>query len=173
MYKTDINKLKEYLPQLPKSWDGKSCILELQDADYNWKQMEWCGWYFEFKVRQILADKFEFPGDKFNNVTFDLKGTINWDIKAKFLNADEYMCLNDKEAIEQTIQLYGCYGVLVAYLIYDYKNHNATLECVYSYLFDRQDLIKLDVLSMFQGKDIKYLMNIDYEHLFNNYKIVA
>jgi len=62
-YKNDIDTLKGNLINLPKFWEGKSCVLELKEADYNWRQMEWCGWYFEFKVRQMFADKFVFPGD--------------------------------------------------------------------------------------------------------------
>ena len=64
-YSKDIQLFKEGIPQLPKFWDGKTCILELKEADYNWRQMEWWAFYFEYKFRTLFADKFTFPGDKF------------------------------------------------------------------------------------------------------------
>ena len=49
IYLKDIELLKRDLSRLPKFWDGKSCVLELKDADYQWKQMEWWAFYFEYK----------------------------------------------------------------------------------------------------------------------------
>jgi len=129
MYKEDIKILQSTLPQLPKLWDGKSCVLELKDADYNWRQMEWCGWYFEFKVRQILADKFQFPGDKFENVNFDLKGVINWDIKAKASTSDEGMViLNDKTAMENSIATHGFHGEIIGLFDVEYNDVDRTFQ---------------------------------------------
>ena len=65
-YKKDIDLLKANLINLPTFWDGKTCILELKEADYQWRQMEWWAFYFEYKVKEMLADKFLFPGDKYN-----------------------------------------------------------------------------------------------------------
>ena len=38
---------------LPKKVDGKAAILELKQAGYQWRQMEWIGWYFEHKLFTI------------------------------------------------------------------------------------------------------------------------
>jgi hypothetical protein len=46
-YNTDIEILKVNLSSLPKFWDGKTCVLELKEANYNWRQMEWWAFYFE------------------------------------------------------------------------------------------------------------------------------
>jgi hypothetical protein len=35
-------------------WDGQKAILMLKEADYQWKQMEWIGWFFEWKAKQVL-----------------------------------------------------------------------------------------------------------------------
>ena len=99
IYKKDIEILKSELIKLPIHWDGKACVLELKEANYKWRQMEWWAFYFEWKVRTLLANKFSFLGDKFDNVTFDMKGVINWDLKAKAIKSDEHrIILNDKSA---------------------------------------------------------------------------
>lgn len=46
--KEDIEIIKRKLIDLPRNWDGKQCVLELKEANYNWKQMEWWAFYFEF-----------------------------------------------------------------------------------------------------------------------------
>ena len=38
IYKKDIDILKANLLNLPKLWDDKMCVLELKEADYNWRQ---------------------------------------------------------------------------------------------------------------------------------------
>jgi hypothetical protein len=86
----DVNVLSRALKHLPGKWDGKKSILELKEADYQWKQMEWRAFYFEFKAKEILHNKFAFPGDVFGNVTFDFKGAINWDLKACAIKSDNH-----------------------------------------------------------------------------------
>lgn len=92
-YSKDIEIIKKYLKNIPKQWDGKLSILELKEANFNWRQMEWWGFFFEYKVRQLLKNKLTFPGDKIGNVSFDIKGAINWDLKIKALNDDEFYIL--------------------------------------------------------------------------------
>ncbi len=70
-YLKDIRILKKHLAHLPTLWDGKSCVLELKEADYNWRQMEWWAFYFEYKCIQLLSNTFEIPGERYNNVIFD------------------------------------------------------------------------------------------------------
>ncbi len=114
-YVNDIEILKKDLPILPKFWDGKACVMELKEADYNWRQMEWWAFYFEYKVRQILQDKFEFPGDMYCNTCFDMKGVINWDMKAKAVKSDETkVILNDVCAMQESIEHYGYHGEIIA-----------------------------------------------------------
>jgi hypothetical protein len=38
VYTKDIEILKQELVKLPKFWDGKTCVLELKEIDYQWKQ---------------------------------------------------------------------------------------------------------------------------------------
>jgi len=37
VYKKDIKTLKTDLISLPRFWDGKTCVLELKEADYNFE----------------------------------------------------------------------------------------------------------------------------------------
>lgn len=45
--KKDIQSAKRHLSNLPTIWDGKESVLELKEANFNWRQMEWWGFYFE------------------------------------------------------------------------------------------------------------------------------
>ena len=129
IYSKDIELLKEHLPQLPKFWDGKSCVLELKEAEYQWKQMEWWAFYFEYKFRNLFYDKFSFPGNSFSNVTFDLKGAINWDLKAKAIKSDDHkVILNDKAAMEQSIENDGFHGEIIALCDVEYNDLNRTFQ---------------------------------------------
>ena len=51
----DITIAKLLLADLPTKWDGKQSILELKNANFNWRQMEWWGFYFEYLCRLRLS----------------------------------------------------------------------------------------------------------------------
>ncbi len=57
-YQKDIEIIRNELVNIPKLWDGKECILELKQANYNWKQMEWWAFYFEYKAFELLKIPF-------------------------------------------------------------------------------------------------------------------
>jgi len=128
-YKKDIKLLKANLINLPKFWDGKESILELKEANYQWRQMEWWAFYFEYKVRNLLADKFSFPGDQYENVSFDLKGAINWDLKAHAIKSNEHkVILNDKLAMEKSIEKMGYHGEIIALCDVEYNDNDRTFQ---------------------------------------------
>lgn len=128
-YSTDIEILKKNLSNFPKLWDGKSCILELKEADYQWRQMEWWAFYFEYKFKNLFIDKFSFPGDKFGNVSFDLKGVINWDLKAKAIKSNEHkIILNDKRAMEQSLEKESFHGEIIAFCDVEYDDADRTFQ---------------------------------------------
>jgi len=129
MYQKDIKILQTELLKLPKFWDGKLCVLELKEADYNWRQMEWWAFYFEWKAKSILNDKFQFSGDRFDNVTFDLKGAINWDLKAKAIKSDDHkVILNDRLAMEQSIDSHDFHGEIIALCDVEYNDHDRSFQ---------------------------------------------
>ncbi len=106
---------------LPKKIDGKDAILELKEADYQWRQMEWIGWYFEYKLHTILTQRLQGDfGPAFGNTTFDYQKKFVWDFKAHpcknpkgLLNNS--MILNDREAIDHCIQEHNGIGFIVVY----------------------------------------------------------
>ncbi len=128
-YKQDIEKLKKKLINLSKFWDGKKCILELKEANFNWKQMEWWAFYFEYKVQEILNDDFKFNGDKFGNVIFDLKGEINWDLKASAIKTITHnIILNDKKAMDESIKQDNYHGEIIALCDVEYNDKDRTFQ---------------------------------------------
>lgn len=92
---------------LPKSWDGKQCILELKEANYNWRQMEWVGWYFEYKARKTLIDRIGgVAGPKYGNTALDYQKYFVWDFKSHIMNSSSHpwAIMNDCEAANSCIE---------------------------------------------------------------------
>tara|TARA_B100001121_G_C18648219_1_gene602745 strand:- start:802 stop:1449 length:648 start_codon:yes stop_codon:yes gene_type:complete len=112
----ELNNFKNCADNFPKKWDGKECIFELKKNGYQWKQMEWGGFWFEFKCKRLLKEfnSFYIPGDKFGNVEFDFRGKFNWDIKNHSINAGNRIILNDKNAIIESIKKYQYHGFLIS-----------------------------------------------------------
>ena len=104
-FSDDVARAKAALASLPCDWEGKKCVLELKEANYNWRQMEWWAFYFEYLCRARLSASFQIPGDRIGAVSFDLKGSVNWDMKAKAIKSDKHDCiLNDCAATDASIE---------------------------------------------------------------------
>lgn len=123
-FRKDLNILKSHVSDLPTNWEGKASILELKEANYNWKQMEWWAFYFEFLCYKKLPNGLSRPGDRFGSVSFDLKGNVNWDLKSKAIKSDDHKAiLNDKMAMEQSIaNNNGEHGVVIALCDVEYND---------------------------------------------------
>jgi hypothetical protein len=164
-YKQDIELLKESLTKLPVFWEGKASVLELKEADYNWRQMEWWAFYLEYKVRQLFSDTFQFPGDKYGNVKFDMKGAINWDIRTCVLNhSGQYVYLNDVDATNATIKNNDSYGITLATLYANYDGRSITSVKLLDILFFNIRDIDTEWFSTFTYKNRginNYAMDID------------
>ena len=102
--------------QLPPRWDGRSCIEELRQADYHWRQMEWIGWWFEFKALRLLAPLGATPGPTFGSVTFDCSLDGVWDFKAHPTKdrPTGFAYLNDEEAVNSCIGSHKHLGWVIA-----------------------------------------------------------
>ena len=104
---------------LPQRIDGKEAILELKQQDYQWRQMEWVGWYFEYKVFSILTQTLGGTrGPSYGNTTFDYRCRYIWDLKAhpEYTTKgtpNEPMILNDREAVEACITGHSGLGFVV------------------------------------------------------------
>ncbi|MDP8243164.1 MAG: hypothetical protein P9L94_03720 [Candidatus Hinthialibacter antarcticus] len=111
------NIVQNLIKSLPSIWKGKNCILELKEADYQWKQMEWIGWYFEYKAKKTTFQHFGgCNGIISGNIKIDYSNKFQWDFKAHVLNSSSHpwVILNDREAIEECIKLKYGIGYIVA-----------------------------------------------------------
>jgi len=126
---SEADRITSLLSTIQSHWDGKEAILALQRADYNWRQMEWIGWFFEHRCREVLSVDFQVPGDQFVNadlgkrVEFDSKGLINWDFKSHPVNGSSNTAtLNDTMATDWALRQDGYYGLIVAMLHVEYDD---------------------------------------------------
>lgn len=134
-FAVDVQNARRVLDGLPRLWEGKACVLELKAANYNWKQMEWWAFYFEYLCRQRMDGVFCVPGERIGTVTFDIKGAVNWDLKAKAIKSDDHRCiLNDCGAINASIDKYGEHGVIVALCDVEYNDVDRTFQTWHSEL---------------------------------------
>ncbi len=108
----DAAELTELLAPLVGHWDGKTCIEQMKRADFQWRQMEWAGFYGEMRVRDALEGSRFTGGDTFGNVTFDFKGHINWDVKVH-CNHSRASPLNDVRAVDESIDWHGTHGLII------------------------------------------------------------
>lgn len=107
---------------VPHEWDGRQCILEMRDTgSKHWRQMEWIGFYFEFKARQILVPLVGGSvGPTYGKVTFDYKMDCVWDFKAHPTNSPPgrrppiWAYTNDSVAVDSCIRDHGGIGLLIA-----------------------------------------------------------
>lgn len=118
---------------LPDHWDGRASILEMRESgSTQWRQMEWAGFYFEEKVREILNEAHPTPPVggprvRFGGTVFDYaSATRVWDAKARTAmrvtlpdgkpyrhSGDSVSWLNDARAMRECAELQGL-GFLVA-----------------------------------------------------------
>ncbi len=137
--------MEKQLKQLPTVWDGKKCIIELKNADYQWRQMEWWAWFYEFKVKQLLANIASIPGKKYENVEFDLKRSINWDLKASAIKSGSHkIILNDKQAMETSCMEFGRHGEIIALCDVEYDDADKSFQKWHTALKGRQSKYEID-----------------------------
>lgn len=125
----DIEIFSHLLNPMPTDWDGRNCILLLKSADFQWRQMEWMGFYFEYQCKRFLSRACETPGDRFGNVEFDLKRNFNWDTKASAIKSiNDRIILNDKSAMDQSIKLHGSHGEIIARCDVEYNDADRSFQ---------------------------------------------
>lgn len=128
-FSEDVTLVRNALSSVPREWDGKKCVLELKKAEYNWKRMEWWAFYFEFLCRARLEGIFQIPGERIGTVSFDLKRSVNWDMKAKAIKSDKHDCiLNDCAAIDASIKAHRAHGVMIALCDVEYNDENRSFQ---------------------------------------------
>jgi len=128
-YSDDAKDIKPLLKRLPLRWEGKPCVLEMQAAKYQWKQVEWWAFYFELLCSRHLSPPLIMPGEREGTMKWDAKGRINWDFKAKAIKSDSHsFILNDVAAMENSVRKHGEHGVLVALCDVEYNDADRTFQ---------------------------------------------
>ena len=131
----DIDVLKPLLAELPVVWDGKRAILEMKERNFQWRQMEWAGFYFELLCRDRIGDKFAVPGKKYGNVSFDFFGAANWDMKASAIKTDRHTAiLNDIAATNASVAEFGAHGIVMALIDVEYNDEDRAFQKWHSQL---------------------------------------
>ncbi len=131
---------------LPKQWDGKECITQMRDRGCRqWKQMEWIGFYFQFRCEQILSNVIQIPGTKYGRVQFDGFLEIPWDFKAHAINTSSHqIVVNDRIAIEKGILEFGAVGIILALGTVEYNDENRTFQKWHSQLKGGKSQYEID-----------------------------
>lgn len=78
----ELDEITTRLEELPRNWDGRASILEMKSVDYNWRQTEWAGFYFQLLCKRNLSDIMTIPGRRFNN------GLTQGDFDAHYMGVD-------------------------------------------------------------------------------------
>ncbi len=106
--------LKQRLETIPKFWDGKKSILELKENNFQWRQIEWIGFWFEYWCKNNLSDIMEIPyHNKIKNVTFDAFWKFPWDFKTHATNNGRFVIVNACSAIDQAISEFDYFGLVI------------------------------------------------------------
>lgn len=117
---------------VPGNWDGRTCVLELQSGgSRNWRQMEWPGWYFDFRAAQLLVSMVggSAPGPRYGTVAFDYERTYVWDFKAhtpEIAGSGDWVVTNDVNAVDQCVANRGGLGFFIAVGVPTYSDEFRT-----------------------------------------------
>ncbi len=116
--KTEADLMRQVLTaNLPTDWDGKTCITEMHAASArNWRQMEWIGWYFQWKAFDLLTNNIGGGGGpRYVTSDFDYQRECVWDFKTHVSNAGKpWAILNDASAVSACITQFGSIGFVIA-----------------------------------------------------------
>jgi hypothetical protein len=114
----EINSLSKVLVErTPKVMDGKSAVIEMKEAEYSkWRETEWQGFYFEFKVIPELFNALGGGPRRIGRTEFDYGLKRTWDMKVHStvsVGASRYECqLNDATSIDLAVKETG-FGIII------------------------------------------------------------
>lgn len=125
-----VEELRIESRNIPKVWDGRKSIIEMKESgSRQWRQMEWMGFYFEFLCQKYFAKIIEIPGKKYGKTEFDAFSEISWDFKSHAANTTNHTVItNDMEAIINTINEFGYYGIILAIGEVEYNDEERTFK---------------------------------------------
>ena len=114
----EISALEKILKaETPKKMDGKTAVMEMKDAGHSkWRETEWQGFYFEFKVLPKLIAAYGGGPKKVFRTVFDYSLIRTWDMKVHSIpnsNSKVHGCqLNDASSIDEAVRQTG-FGLIL------------------------------------------------------------
>jgi hypothetical protein len=114
----EINALTKVLVEkTPRIMDGRSAVIEMKEAEYSkWRETEWQGFYFEFKVIPELINTLGGGPRRIGRTEFDYGLKRTWDMKVHSTvsrGASRYECqLNDATSIDRAVKETG-FGIII------------------------------------------------------------
>ena len=103
--------------ETPKKMDGKTAVVEMKDAGHSkWRETEWQGFYFEFKVLPKLIAAYGGGPKKIFRTVFDYSLKRTWDMKVHSMPSSPskvHGCqLNDAGSIDEAVRQTG-FGLIL------------------------------------------------------------
>ena len=114
----EISALEKILKaETPKIMDGKTSVKEMKDAEHSkWRETEWQGFYFEFKVLPKLIAAYGGGPKKIFRTEFDYSLKRVWDMKVHSIPTGKskvHGCqLNDASSIDEAVKQTG-FGLIL------------------------------------------------------------
>lgn len=115
-----LDLIVQRLRDLPLFWEGRSSIERMMAENYNWRQSEWPGFFFQLLCRELLDGLMEIPGRKYDTGDFDAFYRNDWDFKTHTSSISgvrkrsSEVILNDLETINQALDKHGLVHFLIA-----------------------------------------------------------
>lgn len=146
-----IKELQFASQNMPKVWDGRESILEMKDAGFEyWRQVEWIEFYFKFLCQKHFDNIIHTSGVKYGVTEFDAFREISWDFKVDSVDSSTYsVTANDAEAIADTLNGYGSYGVILAIGDMEFDDKETSFKKWHDEL--REDISKYDAYRINKG----------------------
>lgn len=107
-----MNRIIDAIKNVSPILNGKESILEMKDANYNWKQTEWAGFYIELQMAKLLGieDFSKAWGNRYGNTVFDAQlNGVDIDFKVHSIknangkNTPNTIICNDLNAIKASL----------------------------------------------------------------------
>lgn len=107
--------------KISNHWDGKNCVLEMKEGQSpHWRQTEWQGFYFEFKVKGELINTLGGGPIKVESTEFDYKLKTIWDLKVHSNHGQKgpnfpisNAPLNDIASMKSAVKNHGGLGLVI------------------------------------------------------------
>lgn len=114
----EVSALEQILrAETPKQMDGQFAVQEMKDAAHSkWRETEWQGFYFEFKVLPKLIDAYGGGPRRILRTEFDYALKRTWDLKvhstATGNKKADHCQLNDASSIDEAVRQTG-FGLIL------------------------------------------------------------